>query len=568
MPIELNAASESTVAPIREALRAAEKIRSLRFPDAEASPPSSVLPTLANRQGKLLGFNLTTGAPEAVAMPTSASQLTLGSDATGDVYYRNSSGTTTRLPIGSSGQVLTVTGGIPSWSTPASGAWSANATETLTNKTLSTGTVITAATMTLGSDSTGDIYYRAAGGALTRLAPGTNGQVLTLASGIPSWATPASGAWSASATETLTNKTLSTGTVITAATMTLGSDSTGDIYYRTAGGLLARLPIGSAGQVLTASSGLPLWASPAGGGGGTLTNWVESISTAAPNNTIPVVRLIAENTATDVDVVLSPKGIGALLAHVPDSTATGGNKRGTHSVDWQRSRTAAAQVASGSASTLSGGSGNTASGFYSTVSGGTGNTASGNAATVGGGSSNTASAADSFTVGTLNVASGVASFAGGKQSSTRGIQSAEAFAAGAFSATGDAQRAAYVLSTETTTATPTELTAGYYLADASKRIVLPNNSTYSFTGQVVARTSAGECAAWRISGTIKRGANAASTALVGTPTKSDTNATSGAAAWDITVEANTTDGALRIKGTGAAAVIHWVARIDTVEIVY
>lgn len=37
------------------------------------------------------------------------------------------------------------------------------------------------------SGATGDIYYRNASGVFTRLAPGSNGQVLTLASGIPSW---------------------------------------------------------------------------------------------------------------------------------------------------------------------------------------------------------------------------------------------------------------------------------------------------------------------------------------------------------------------------------------------
>jgi hypothetical protein len=45
-------------------------------------------------------------------------KLTLGSDATGDTFYRNSSGVFERLPIGTTGQVLVVTsGGIPSWQT-------------------------------------------------------------------------------------------------------------------------------------------------------------------------------------------------------------------------------------------------------------------------------------------------------------------------------------------------------------------------------------------------------------------------------------------------------------------
>jgi len=56
-----------------------------------------------------------------------------------------------------------------------------------------------------------------------------------------------------SATATLINKTL------TSPKINLGSDATGDIYYRNASGLFTRLPIGTVGQVLTAS-GIPSWA--------------------------------------------------------------------------------------------------------------------------------------------------------------------------------------------------------------------------------------------------------------------------------------------------------------------
>ena len=50
--------------------------------------------------------------------------------------------------------------------------------DTLTNKTLGTGT-----TVTLGSDAAIDIYYRSSGGALARLAKGTAGQALKINSG-------------------------------------------------------------------------------------------------------------------------------------------------------------------------------------------------------------------------------------------------------------------------------------------------------------------------------------------------------------------------------------------------
>ena len=38
-----------------------------------------------------------------------------------------------------------------------------------------------------GTDATGDIYYNGGSGLLTRLAPGTNGEYLRLAAGLPDW---------------------------------------------------------------------------------------------------------------------------------------------------------------------------------------------------------------------------------------------------------------------------------------------------------------------------------------------------------------------------------------------
>ncbi len=48
---------------------------------------------------------------------------------------------------------------------------------------------------------------------------------------------------------------------------TLGSDATGDMWYRNSGGYMTRLPIGSGTQVLGISSGVPAWVSGGGGGG-------------------------------------------------------------------------------------------------------------------------------------------------------------------------------------------------------------------------------------------------------------------------------------------------------------
>lgn len=68
-----------------------------------------------------------------------------------------------------------------------------------------------------------------------------------------------------SASQILANKSFGAGnTIAIGPTMSLGSDADGDIYRRS-GGILARLGIGSNGQVLTVVAGAPAWAASAGG---------------------------------------------------------------------------------------------------------------------------------------------------------------------------------------------------------------------------------------------------------------------------------------------------------------
>jgi hypothetical protein len=63
--------------------------------------------------------------------------------------------------------------------------------QTLTNKTLTSPALTTPTISTLTTN--GDLLYGTGSGALARKAIGTTGQVLTVAAGIPSWATPAGG---------------------------------------------------------------------------------------------------------------------------------------------------------------------------------------------------------------------------------------------------------------------------------------------------------------------------------------------------------------------------------------
>jgi len=81
------------------------------------------------------------------------------------------------------------------------------------------------------------------------------------------------------------------------------------------------------------------------------------------------VKFTPNNAQTNVDLVLQPKGFGAIIAQQPDGTNTGGNRRGYLATDLQRLRTDAAKVASGNYATIVGGSNNTASGENSTAMG-------------------------------------------------------------------------------------------------------------------------------------------------------------------------------------------------------
>ena len=65
--------------------------------------------------------------------------------------------------------------------------------DNLTNKTLNSSTdVLGGVTVTLGSDAQGDLYYRNAGGQLTRLGVGGTGQLLGSNGTVPGWVSTSS----------------------------------------------------------------------------------------------------------------------------------------------------------------------------------------------------------------------------------------------------------------------------------------------------------------------------------------------------------------------------------------
>jgi len=103
------------------------------------------------------------------------------------------------------------------------------------------GNATTATTATnIAGGAAGQLLYQSAAGITSKLATGTNGQVLTMASGTPTWAA-------------------ATGF---ANPMTTASD----IIIGGTAGAASRLAAGTNGQVLTMVSGAPAWTAPSVGG--------------------------------------------------------------------------------------------------------------------------------------------------------------------------------------------------------------------------------------------------------------------------------------------------------------
>ncbi len=320
-----------------------------------------------------------------------------------------------------------------------------------------------------------------------------------------------------------------------------------------------------------------------------------------------VLGVDSSSADTNVNVNIgTPKGNGYISTQTADSTAAGGNARGTFANDFQHSRNAATQVASGSTATIGGGNRNTASGGGATVAGGDTGTASGNYSFIGGGESNTASGQDSAVPGgSGNVASGLTSAVGGGQqnaanstgatvagglqnaagganawvpggsnATTRGISGAGAWAAGTFATPGDAQTRELIARRQSTSATAVVLTTDNAAAGTGNQLVLPNNSTFLVKLLVNARQTggtagtAGDSAGWEVTALVKRGANAASTTLIGgggaslAPTYND----AATAAWRLAVTADTTSGCIGLAGTGEANKnVNWMARLLSAE---
>lgn len=299
-------------------------------------------------------------------------------------------------------------------------------------------------------------------------------------------------------------------------------------------------------------------------------------ATASPNNTVNHASIQATGGTTNVSVSIVPKGTGAFSLHVPDAATAGGNVRGANAVDFQTSRSAATQVASGANAVLAGGTGNTASGTQSVVCGGSGNTASGFQSAILGGRSNTANSDRAVAFGDANTSSGTNSIAMGAINTASSPQTLAicshsradrlnlfAHGSGAFSTAGDAQRIHAVLRRVTTNATATEL----FLDGSTTRLTIPSGKVIAGIINCVGSRSDGITVAHYVREFSAKNV-AGTSSLVGSVTTIGAD-TEDNASTDISVTVSDANDALTISVTGIASETwRWVASVDAVEVAY
>lgn len=267
----------------------------------------------------------------------------------------------------------------------------------------------------------------------------------------------------------------------------------------------------------------------------------------------------ANSSGSNVNVGLIPKGSGAIVADIPDATATGGNARGLFAVDLQINRLAATQVASGTESAIIGGQQNTASGTTAVVVGGFQSTASGSYCFVQG-YQNTASADYSIAQGTGALAADYGQ---------------EARSTGTISTAGDAQVSRMVLRKAITGMGTSEL----YANGTNQRCRVPSGRAFNATVQLVATcdvvgNGSGIAVGETYIGTFEVGLknNGGETALVGSVQNLHTaQADTGMSTASVSITADNTNDALSIifqppSTAGTTTVIHVVATVHWTQV--
>lgn len=132
---------------------------------------------------------------------------------------------------------------------------------------------------------------------------------------------------------------------------------------------------------------------------------------------------------------------------------------------------------------------------------------------------------------------------------------------GNFYINGDAQVSEFVLKEQTTGDSSSELRS----ANSSKKLCLPDNTSWYFKLRIVAKDTSGNTATYNVEGAIKKGISAAFTEIVGRSTITNLNNEIGCEG--VAILANTSYGYLQVNVTGKAnTTIRWVGYLILIEV--
>jgi hypothetical protein len=226
-------------------------------------------------------------------------------------------------------------------------------------------TLIANTATNLAGGATGSIPYQSAASTTAMLAAGTNGQVLTLAGGVPTWAASTGGVTSFSAGTTgLTPSTGTTGAITLAGTLDVDNGGTGQTSYTdgqlligntTGGNTLTKATL-TAGSGISITNGAGSITIATSGGGGTVTSVTGTAPVASSGGSTPAISLNAAYGDT-----LNPyasKTANFVLA-APDGTAGVPTFRAIVAADVPTLNQNTSGTAAGLSTTLAVGSGGT-----------------------------------------------------------------------------------------------------------------------------------------------------------------------------------------------------------------
>ena len=336
--------------------------------DGDISNSAAIAYSKLDLANSIVAGDITSNAVTTAKINNNAvngTKIAMGSDATGDIMYYDGTDYV-RLPIGADTEVLTVSSGVPTWAAGGgggggspTGAAGGDLSGTYPNPDIAAGVIVNA-----DINASAAIAYSKLN--LTNsivsgdIAAGTidNSDISGTAAIAYSKLNLTNSIVAGDITSSAVTTSKIANNAVDGTKIAMGSDATGDIMYYN-GTDYARRAIGSNGDVLTVSGGVPTWAAPSGGGGASVRvrayrNAQQTIST----NTTLVFETVVFNTE-DYDTgseyntstgVFTAASSGYYL--ISSTTTWGNNAAGVRSIRITKNGSAAARGSGNVSNTL------------------------------------------------------------------------------------------------------------------------------------------------------------------------------------------------------------------------